>query len=353
MTRETFEQETFRCLEEHLRRCPYMEQQDIVKFVFQALLGVGHLLSSREAVTDYAAREMAPLSAAAGEPLYEPVSPAWCRLNLRRAKAEGFTPSAVAGLMFSSAAPFSFTRQDVYDCCRRLADSGKNLITDPAALEQILDETWLPAHSAGYRERACPAYRVISAEWIPRMEALKGIVKAPRDRALITVDGPCATGKTTLAGKLADVFGAAVVHTDDYVIPHPRKTAERLAVPGGNCDDERLVREVAAPWKQGKQVVYRKYDFRNDCLMPEETLPDCRFLILEGSYCNLPSIRKYADLRIFVSAPWATRVRRLEKRESPMSLQMFYDRWIPLEDRYFEAFGLPDPDCVVLRQEDL
>ena len=84
--------------------------------------------------------------------------------------------------------------------------------------------------------------------------------------------------------------------------------------------------------------------------MPEEKLPDdCRILILEGSYCNLPAIRKYADVRIFLTAPWETRISRLKRRESAQSLQMFHQRWIPLEDRYFEAYHLPDRECVVLK----
>ena len=352
MTQEAFEREILRYLREQLQRRPAMKQQDTVKFVFQAMLGVGHLLSSRDAVTEYAAREMAPLPADSGEPLYEMLSPSWCRLNLRGAKAGAFTPSIVAGLVVSAAEPVTFTRRDVFDFCTRLGKSGEHFITDRDALNPILNDAWLPSHSDAYREQYRPAYRVIPAEWIPRTEVLRRIAEAPYDRVLVTMDGPCATGKTTLAGKLADVFGAAVVHTDDYVIPHAQKTAERLAVPGGNCDAARLVREVAGPWKQGGTVLYRKYDFRNDRLLPEEKLPDCRVLILEGSYCSLPAIRQYADVRIFVTASWETRLERLKKRESPRSLQMFYERWIPLEDRYFEAFGLPDPDCVVLNEEN-
>ena len=57
---------------------------------------------------------------------------------------------------------------------------------------------------------------------------------------LVTIDGPCASGKTTLAEQLAEMLPAAVIHTDDYVVPHALKTAERLAIPGGNCDAERL-----------------------------------------------------------------------------------------------------------------
>ena len=350
MTRNTFEQEMLRYLREQLAHRPAMQQQDIVKFVFQAMLGVGHLLSSRGAAADYVAREMAPLPADAEEPLYEALSPAWCRLNLRCAKARAFTPAVIAGLMASGNDPIPFTRQDVFAFCTGLAAADKNLIPDPKALNQILDNSWLPSHSDTYREHYRPAYRVIPAEWISRVEVLERIAERQSDRILVTIDGPCATGKTTLAEKLADVLGAAVVHTDDYVIPHARKTKERLSVPGGNCDSSRLVREVAAPWKQGRAVRFRVYDFRNDRLLPEKALPDCRILILEGSYCSLPAIRQYADVRIFVTAPWEIRLERLKKRESPQSLQMFHDRWIPLEDSYFEAFGLPDPECIVLNE---
>lgn len=170
------------------------------------------------------------------------------------------------------------------------------------------------------------------------------------ERLLVTIDGPCASGKTTLAKKLAEVFKATVVHTDDYVIPHAQKTPERLAIPGGNCDVERLSKEVVIPWKRGDAVFIRKYDCRNDRLQPEEKLPDCRMLILEGSYSSLPMIREYADVRVFVNTPWEIRKERLIRRESPQYLQMFYDRWIPLEDRYFEAYGLPDRECIVLTE---
>ena len=72
-------------------------------------------------------------------------------------------------------------------------------------------------------------------------------------------------------------------------------------------------------------------------------------LILEGSYCNLPAIRECADVRVFADAPREVRWARLVRRESPESLKRFADRWIPLEDAYFEAYGLPDADCLVVR----
>ena len=348
MTEEAFKQEMLRCLRAQLFRYPDMTQEDAVKFVFQAMLGPGHLLSSREEVTRRIAAETAGLTGRPEEPLLEALSPCWCRLSLRRALAEHLPASVIAGLMAVSPPSPPFSRRDVLDVCRELADSGDARITDRKALDILSDETWLPSHSALYRERYRPAYRVISSGWIPSMNAVLRIagMQAAGNRLLVTLDGPCASGKTTLAGRLAEVFATPVVHMDDFVIPHAQKTAERLAVPGGNCDAGRLVREVIAPWKQGGSVRFRKYDCRLDRLLPEETLPDSGMLILEGSYCNLPDIRKYADVRLFADTPEAVRAARLRDRESPASLQRFYDRWIPLENAYFEAFGLPDRECL-------
>lgn len=170
------------------------------------------------------------------------------------------------------------------------------------------------------------------------------------ERPLVTVDGPCASGKTTFASVLAGILDAAVVHTDDYVVPHAMKTRERLALPGGNCDAERLMREVVAPWRGGLPVLVSRYDCRADQLFPAEPLPECSVLVLEGSYSNLPPIREAADVRFFLDIPPEIREARLLERESPESLRMFRERWIPLENAYFAAFGLPDAGCVVIRE---
>ncbi|MBR3018094.1 MAG: hypothetical protein IKH57_13640 [Clostridia bacterium] len=167
-------------------------------------------------------------------------------------------------------------------------------------------------------------------------------------KKLITIDGPCASGKTTFAEKLSLLLHAPVIHTDDFVIPHQQKTPARLSIPGGNCDAERLVAEVLKPWKEGQPVRFRRYDCRKGRLLPGEELPDTQLLILEGSYCNLPVIRKYADVRLFLDTPENVRMERLRVRESEESLQRFFEMWIPLEKAYFTAYGLPDEGCVCI-----
>ena len=179
-------------------------------------------------------------------------------------------------------------------------------------------------------------------------EILEGIARQIRmqKHPLVTIDGSCASGKTTLASELAAQVSASVVHTDDYVIPHVQKTAERLTIPGGNCDAERLLHEVVIPWTEHQPIRMRRYDCKADILLPEEILPENEALILEGSYSNLPGIREKADVRIFLDVSRDLQEARLRKRESPESLRRFYDRWIPLEAAYFTAYGLPDTKCI-------
>ena len=179
------------------------------------------------------------------------------------------------------------------------------------------------------------------------LERIKG-EREKKKRILVAIDGPCASGKTTLAGILAGVFGAGVVHTDDFVIPHWMKTPERLRVPGGNLDDKRLTEEVLGPWKKGEKAIYIKYDCHGRRFVPAGPLPEGDVLFLEGSYALLPAVRRYADVPLFLSTPWKVREERLKKRESPESLERFRNIWIPLEDAYFDFYGLPDGDCTVI-----
>lgn len=56
----------------------------------------------------------------------------------------------------------------------------------------------------------------------------------PEQPVLIALDGRCGSGKTTLAGQLAEQFPASIVfHTDDYYLPPDQRIPdwERLPAP--------------------------------------------------------------------------------------------------------------------------
>ena len=324
-------------------------EEDVVKLVFQGLLGCGHLLADEQTVTQRILHERQSLTPDPLEPLYEAVSRDYIRLNLRPAMALGLPDSWIARLMLCSDAPAA-GRDDVAAALTGLQDRGIIRIDLPRWLEQVADPHWLPSHSEAYRAAMRPAYRVIGRRFAPLLPVLGAMADAARrqPRALVTVDGPCGSGKTTLAAQLSAITGAPVVHTDDFVVPHARKTPERLAQPGGNEDHERLLREFVLPWLNTGHAEPRPYSCHEDRLLAPVTVPDAPLAILEGSYGNMPDIRARAAVRVYVRLDREECLRRIARRDGAEAVPMFISRWIPLEEAYRKAFGLPDAECVTV-----
>lgn len=62
----------------------------------------------------------------------------------------------------------------------------------------------------------------------------------------------------------------------------------------------------------------------------------------------MPDIRMHAGVRVYLTAGLEERLRRIALRDGEGALPMYRSRWIPLEDAYHAAFGLPDPGCIVI-----
>lgn len=152
-------------LEVHLKKHPQATEEDIVKFVFQGMLGVGHLVNSHQKTLNYIIQEMNSIQADDKEPLIEKLSTFWVRINLRAAKAREMHPTEIEMLTYYSAKynPVSFTRKNVYNFCMKLDGINKEKMKSIA--EKVLDENWLPSHSEQYRNAYNPAYRVVYKDY--------------------------------------------------------------------------------------------------------------------------------------------------------------------------------------------
>ena len=156
---------------------------------------------------------------------------------------------------------------------------------------------------------------------------------------VIAVDGPAASGKSTLSELLARRFDCAVFHMDDFFLPPARKTHERLSEPGGNVDYERFKSEVTDRLSEGGTVKYNKYDCRSGVLIPTEavlTYP----VVVEGSYSLHPALRDVYDLKIFLDVSADEQARRVLKRGGEELARRFQNEWIPLENAYFDRLKI-------------
>lgn len=161
-------------------------------------------------------------------------------------------------------------------------------------------------------------------------------VYTERERVFVAIDGPCTSGKTTLATVLQRRFGGNVLHMDDFFLRPEQRTPERFAEPGGNVDRERFEDEVLVPLAAGKIAQYRPWDCHTGDFAASHNVEPARLTIVEGSYSMHPALRGYYDLMICLTIDSGEQLRRLEAR-NPRMLQRFIDEWIPLENRYFAS----------------
>ena len=164
---------------------------------------------------------------------------------------------------------------------------------------------------------------------------------AGKERIIVAIDGPCASGKTTLAAELSARLSCPVIHMDHFFLRPEQRTPERLAEPGGNFDRERFEVEVLAPLRAGKTVSYRPFVCSTMTLGEPISIPHAPVTVIEGSYSCHPDLRDSYDLRLFTMISKTEQEGRLLAREGKEKLEVFKARWIPMEEAYFKTFDVP------------
>ncbi len=162
-------------------------------------------------------------------------------------------------------------------------------------------------------------------------------------RTLIALDGRCAAGKTTLAAWLSAETGCSVFHMDDFFLRPGQRTKERYAQPGGNVDRERFREEILLPLREGAdEGKVRAYDCRSGLLKPPVSVRAGRVCLIEGAYCCHPELWELYDLHVFLDISPEEQEERIFRRNGREGLATFKERWIPLEEAYFQAFGIKE-----------
>ena len=321
----------------HQARYPLARPQDLFKFLHQSVFGPGHLVRDDVGGLEHLLHEAA--DCATSQDL-EPLDGPFVRAHLGLLQ-EGLAPKTLWRCFVLSAAMPAGTAADLEEKLAVLS----NLSPEFSAAADQWRAQGFPAlrHSEAFRSAYAPAYRVLHKDYAWMLPLLTAI---DRKRALgrpilAAIEGGSAAGKTTLAEKLQAVYGCPVLHMDGFFLQPHQRTAQRLAAPGGNIDHERFLSEVLLPAREGRPIHYRRWDCHRQSFCPTAEISPAPLILIEGAYSCHPALAEHYDLRVFLSISPQLQRRRIQKRNTPEFQERFFSAWIPMERRYFDAFGIP------------
>jgi len=345
------------------RACPDQELQDLLKLLHQQEFAGGHLIADEDDSLDRLREEAAGLSAnknngsqQMNQKRCEPIGNGLCRLNLAHIADAGIDLQTInrffvrtANSVQGSAASFHARLNEL-----RALICGHALPFDLAEFDAFIstyDFSRCPpfSHSQTYRRLCRPAYRVVQADFCRFFEIFRRIDTLSRTQPVVRVaiDGLCGSGKSTLAELLQQVYACPVIRMDHFFLPPELRTAERLAEAGGNIDYDRFLAEVIPGLQAGLPFQYRIFDCQHRAFGHSVAIPAARLYIVEGSYSLHPKFMGSYDLKIFLNLDQAEQHRRILERDGPDMLERFIQEWIPMENRYFKDYLIPEPSDLI------
>ena len=332
-----------------------IQSQDVIKLCFQAAFGAEHLLSNLEGASNYFYKEY-ELTPAEDVSVYEPISDDFCRVNIAGWKYRRLNPEFLFNIFVASAIPV----EDGEAIFLKLIDETTGLISKEntnisAEKHKLFIQDYLSQgiravhHSQEYRDGEKPAYRIVNRKYMKLLPILEKIGQKDTGSYVISIDGPAASGKSTLSKLLADALGAGEIHMDDFFLPPELRTGRRLSEAGGNVHYERFIAQVLMDIHKEEEIIYSAFDCSKMAMGGSVTVKASKYRIVEGSYSNHPLFGEYADLKIFIEIDKNLQKNRIIDRNGPKMWERFNNEWIPMEDKYFHTFSIPDKSDIKIR----
>ncbi len=347
---------------------PSSQPQDMVKQCYQAAFGAEHLLADLDRAKTYLEQEFASVEPSTLEkPLCEVISDNICRMDLAAWKAHDLPMEWLFSMFSASAtvwAEANTTENETATPKKRFLhylDTADQLIRQGSLPVSFDQDTWTAFlnkyessgmtavhHSEAYRLAEKPAYRIVQSKFMRLLPILEKIAESYRTHlpsitasapiCVIAIDGRAASGKSTMADQLAQILNADIIHMDDFFLPLELRTAERLHTPGGNVHYERFCQEVLPHLHSGHPFSYRRFDCEIMAYNGVRQIGKSLIRIVEGSYSLHPTFGNYADITVFSDVEPEKQMRRILHRNGPSMAEMFRNRWIPMEEQYFDAY---------------
>ena len=332
-----------------------MQPSDIAKMCYQAALGAEHLLLDVERARAYFNMEFDSVEPREGE-IFECLSDNVCRIDLGVWKNSGLTREYLFNMFVASTSISHDGREKLVEYMESVENCLDELnlsfsLDDWKSFFDKYREMGMPAihHSQTYRDAEKPNYRIVDRKFTKIIDILKRLNEISGDEPrVIAIDGRAAAGKSTLASLLNVVLDAEIIHMDDFFLPPSLRTSERLSEVGGNIHYERFAKEVI-PFVGGEEsFAYEVFDCSVMSINGAREIKPSRWRIVEGSYSRHPKFGGYADFTVFCSVSPDEQMERILSRNGDWFAEQFKNEWIPMEERYFEAFNIREISDIVV-----
>lgn len=165
------------------------------------------------------------------------------------------------------------------------------------------------------------------------------------NEAIIAIDGPSASGKTTLANEIKQQFGAIIIHMDDYFLASSQRTSEIA----GNIDFDRLNEEVFNNLKS-PHIKSNHFNCKTNTLEMRQAQKRKPLVVIEGAYSMHPKINNNYDFKVFMDISEANQQSRLIKRNGKEKYLEFRDIWIPRENHYFNKLDIKKTADMLIKE---
>ncbi len=192
------------------------------------------------------------------------------------------------------------------------------------------------SHSSAVKLNYFPSYRVVNRNFWFLFDVIDTIDTLLNTNLTVTVaiDGNSGGGKSYFAKVLRNYYQCNVLSADDFFLPIPLRSENRLKEIGGNIHYERL-RQTLIKMKDGDAFDYERYDCVNDKFVTKKAIPS-RINIVEGCYSLHPFVSDLYNLGVLIRVNKTEQRRRIISRDGMEKYCRYKNEWIPLEEKYLK-----------------
>lgn len=333
---------------EHLKKYPCHTLVDEVKWIYQATMGAGHLVSDEKTSLERILKEIDVSKTYDFE--IEPMNDTFVRIhfgNITQIQAQ-----VLNRLFIYSANHFQPVVLHLEETLKCWADTKEKQAFLEAYLQEGLPQV---SHSELFKRHYQPSYRVVLRSFIPYMALLTSIEAYLQEKKplILGIDGRCGSGKSTLGQMLADLYHIPCIAMDDFFLPLEKRSQARYQEIGGNVDYERFIDEVKQPILANQPFSYRQFDCSQMAFGDSKTIDLPLFYLIEGTYCMHPQIKDLYHLKVFMDISSELQKKRIVRRNGQAMWEKFEKLWIPLEEKYITSQKLEkEADFVYKAKED-